>query len=376
MFPSARRRLFRPFSDASPRPFAVSDAQEKTFDPTPRRLEKAREEGNVFRAQEAVSVGVLATAVALLFVGGGLAFGVLQDLSARLFLRSAQAPLTMQSVAPLMAEIGLTLSGIMVPFLVVMALSSMGLFVVQSGWNVTLTPLKPKFSRASPLKGLKRIFSAKGAFGTLKALVKLGAVGPAAYLVIERALPEIVALHALPLPVILQRAAQWILVLLLQMLAVLLVLAAIDFAFEKWKYKEDLKMSKKEVEDEQKETEGDPHVKGKRREKAREMAQRPRLDHAVMKSDVVVTNPTHYAIALRYDPEEAPAPRVLVKGVRKRALRIKELAAELDIPTIENRPLAHTLYDNVPEAHEIPEDLYPAVAAILAEVYSERTGGY
>lgn len=354
----------------------MSDAQEKTFDPTPRRLEKAREEGNVFRSQEAVSVGLLTIAVGLMVVGGAFAFSTLQDLTARLFLQANQTTLSARSMPTIIMEIGLQLASFMVPFLAVLILAGVGMNVAQSGWNVTFKPLQPKLSRVSPLKGLKRIFSSRGAFGTLKALIKLGAVGPVAYFAIRRALPEIVSLHMLPLPTVLERAAGWVVVLLLQMLAALLVLAALDFAFEKWKHKEDLKMSKKEIEDEQKETEGDPHMKSKRREKAREMSKQPRMDHAVMKSDVVVTNPTHYAIGLRYDPEEAPAPQVLVKGVRKRALRIKELAAELGVPMIENRPLAHALYESVPEEQEIPEDLYPAVAAVLAEVYSERTGGY
>jgi flagellar biosynthetic protein FlhB len=156
------------------------------------------------------------------------------------------------------------------------------------------------------------------------------------------------------------------------LLAALFVVAALDFAFEWWKYYEDLKMSKKDLEDEQKETEGDPEMEEKRREKQQELAEQPRMDHAVMKSDTVVTNPTHYAIALRYDPDEAPAPRVLLKGVRKRALHIKQLAKEYDVPTVENRSLAHALYENVPEEEEIPEDLYPAVATILAEVYKQQ----
>lgn len=354
----------------------MSDAQEKTFDPTPRRLEKAREEGNVFQSKEVLSVGLLTTAVGLMVVGGAFAFSTVQDISARLFLQSNHATLNVRSVPTIIAEIGLQLAGVMVPFLSVLLLAAVGLNVAQSGWNVSVKSVQPKISRINPLKGLKRIFSSRGAFGFLKSLIKLGAVGPVAYFTIRRALPEIVGMHRLPLPAVLEHSAGWIVVLLLQMVAALLVLAALDFAFEKWKYKEDLKMTKKEVEDEQKETEGDPHMKGKRREKAMELSKQPRMDHAVMKSDVVVTNPTHYAIALRYDPDEAPAPQVLLKGIRKRALRIKDLAAEFDVPMVENRPLAHALYENVSEEEEIPEDLYPAVAAVLAEMYRERSGGY
>src|SRR5690606_37368555 len=124
--------------------------------------------------------------------------------------------------------------------------------------------------------------------------------------------------------------------------------------------------------EEAKESEGNPQVKGKRREIARKLSRGIRLDHAVLKADVVVTNPTHYAVALRYDPLEGDAPRVLVKGIRKRALRIKALARELGIPTVEDRPLARALYAAVEEDQAIPEELFPAVAALLAEIYRQQ----
>lgn len=353
----------------------MSETQEKEFDPTPRRLEQAQERGNLPRAQEPVTVGLLMAALVVISVGGGTAFSTLQDLTSRLFLQSTQTPLTVQSVRTLVTEIGIRLSGVLLPLFVVLFVVGVGLNVVQSGWNMSFTPLKPKLSRVSPLQGLKQIFSSKGAFGFLKALIKLGVVGPMAYFIVRDMLSEIVQLHTLSLTAILGRATGWLFELLWKVLAALLVVAALDFAFERWKYYEDLKMSKKEMEDEQKETEGDPQVEEKRREKAKELAKQPRMDHAVMKADAVVTNPTHYAVALRYDPEEAAAPRVLIKGVRKRAVYIKELAGEFDVPMIENRPLAHALYENVPEEEEIPQELYPAVATVLAEVYNQRREG-
>jgi flagellar biosynthetic protein FlhB len=349
----------------------VADTQEKEFDPTPRRLEQAREEGNVLRAKEPVSVGLLMTAVAVFSLGGATAFSTLQHVAGRLFRQSTQTTLTVPSVWTLTAEIGRELAGIMAPLFLAMAVVAVALNVVQSGWTLSFASVQPKLSRISPLQGLKQIFSSKGAFGFAKTLLKIGVVGPLTYFVVKPMLPKIVKLQTLPLSAILDRAAGWLFELLWKMLAALLVVAALDFAFEWWKYYEDLKMSKKEMEDEQKETEGDPEVEEKRREKAKELAEQPRMDHAVMKSDAVVTNPTHYAVALRYDPDEAPAPRVLIKGVRKRALHIKELAAEFGVPTVENRSLAHALYENVPEEEEIPEDLYPAVATILAEVYNQ-----
>ncbi|MFB6272191.1 MAG: flagellar biosynthesis protein FlhB [Salinibacter sp.] len=349
----------------------ADDTQQKDFDPTPRRLEKAKEQGNVLRAKEPVSVGLLLTAVAAFAIGGGAAFDTIKHVAERLFRQSTQTPLTISSVHTLATEIVLELAEALAPFFLAMAIVAITLNVVQSGWNISFVPLQPKLSRISPLQGLQQIFSAKGAFGFVKALLKIGVVGPITYFVVKPMLPKIMELHTLPLSAILARATGWLLEMLWKMLGALLVIAALDFAFEWWKYYEDLKMSKKEREDEQRETEGDPEMEEKRREKQEELAKQPRMDHAVMKSDAVVTNPTHYAVALRYDPEEAPAPRVLAKGVRKRALRIKELAAEFGVPMIENRSLAHALYENVPEEEEIPEDLYPAVATILAEVYRQ-----
>ncbi len=325
----------------------------------------------MLQATEPVTVGLLMTAVAMFSLWGGFAFSTLEHIAERLFRQSTQIPLTVPTLQTLTMEIGLELARVLGPFFLALGIVAIALNVVQSGWNLSLTPLQPKLSRISPLQGLKQIFSSEGAFGFLKTLLKIGLVGPVGYLVLEPMLPKMMKLQTLPLPAILERAADWFFEFLWTILAALLVVAALDFAFEWWKYYEDLKMSKKEMEDEQKETEGDPEMEEKRREKQQDLAEQPRMDHAVMKSDTVVTNPTHYAVALRYDPDEAPAPRVLVKGVRKRALRIKELADEFGVPMVENRSLAHALYENVPEEEEIPEDLYPAVATILAEVYNQ-----
>jgi flagellar biosynthetic protein FlhB len=350
----------------------VAETQEKKFDPTPRRLEQAREEGNVLKAKEPVTVGLIMAAVAMFSMWGATAFATLEHVAARLFRQSAQTDITIPSIRLLTTEILLELAGVLGPFFVVLMVVASALNLVQSGWTVSLKAVQPKLSRVNPLQGLKQIFSSKGAFGFFKTILKIGVVGPIAYLFLEPLLGKIMKLHRLSLTAILGRASDWFFELLWTLLAALLVVAALDFAFEWWKYYEDLKMTQEDLEDEQKETEGDPEMEEKRREKQEELAKQPRMDHAVMKSDAVVTNPTHYAVALRYDPEEAPAPQVLLKGVRKRALHIKQLAEEHEVPMVENRSLAHALYENVPEEEEIPEDLYPAVATILAEVYKQQ----
>ncbi|MDT0631380.1 EscU/YscU/HrcU family type III secretion system export apparatus switch protein [Rubrivirga litoralis] len=348
------------------------DRQEKVHDPSPSRLRKAREDGNVFKSKELISVGVLGAGGAALVFGAPAAFATLRELSARLFLGAASTPLDVDSMPSLFAGVGVPVLGLLLPFFAVVMAAGAAASVAQTGWNVTTKPLTPKGSRVSPLEGLKRLFSTKGVFEAGKALTKVAVVGPIAYGVLRDRADEMLGLSTLPVDAIAAVTGTWVVDLGAPVLLALLLLAAVDYAFEKHKWTSDLKMTDKEVKDEGKEQEGDPHLKGKRRQRARELATRPRLDHAVMQADVVVTNPTHYAVALRFDPAAGGAPTVLCKGVRKRALAIKGLAAELGIPTVEDRPLARALHATVDEGAPIDESLYAAVAAVLAEVYRRR----
>ncbi|RMF52618.1 MAG: flagellar biosynthesis protein FlhB [Bacteroidetes bacterium] len=350
----------------------MADKQDKQFDPTPRRIQKAREEGNVFRSQEIISVLSLVVGMSVLALGMPPAFTRLEDLTRQVFLSAGTTEMNVDALLALIVQTGFRVMVLLLPFMLALVVTGVGASVLQSGWNLTTKPLTPKPDRISPLKGLQRIFSARGLFTTVKSFLKILIVGPVAYLNVSSRIPDLIVLHTLPVDEILGLSARWMLVLVAQILLVLLVLSGIDFAFEKWRYKEDLKMSQQEIKDEQKESEGDPKVKGKRRSLALKLARRARLDHAVLKGDVVVTNPTHYAVVLRYDPSEAPAPVVLAKGIRKRALRIKELARQHGIPMVEDRPLARALYASVEENQQIPAELYQAVATILAEIYRQR----
>ena len=335
-------------------------------------MRKAREDGNLLRARELVATGSLGAAVGLMIIGTPLLFSTLRTLMSHVFLGAATTELTVMSVPTIFYELGYQVLLVLAPFFLILAATGAGLSIAQSGWNMTLKPLIPKANRISPLQGIKRIFSKKSLFELFKSIVKIAVVGPIAYSVIKEHMDEIVMLHTLPVQEIISIAGSWIILLLGKMLLCLALLAAVDFFFERWKYADDLKMSRREIKDEAREQEGSPELRGRRRQLAKALARRPRLDHAVLKSDVVITNPTHYAVGLRYDPAEGFAPRVTVKGIRKRALRIKELAAEHNVPTVEDRPLARALYKLVPEQHEIPEDMYAAVATILAEIYRKQ----
>ncbi len=348
------------------------DRSDKQFDPTPQRLKKAIEDGNVYRSRELASVGLLATAAGVIGLGMPAAMGILRGMTARVYTEASTVVLTPSSVPTILAQIGTDTLMVVGPLFGALFVAAFGANVIQSGWAMSSKPLKPKGSRISPVEGAKRLFSSKGLFELGKAIVKVIIVGPVVYMAVRAWLPDILSLHTVPLDVAFKAAGGWTLGLLMQMLIALVLLSGVDYAFGKWKHVQDLKMTYQEVKDETKDSEGSPEMKGKRRQIARERALRPRLDHAVLQADVVVTNPTHYAVALKYDAEDGHAPKVLVKGMRKRALRIKALAAEHSIPTVENVPLARALHASVDEGGYIDESLYQAVASVLAEVYRQR----
>ena len=350
----------------------MSDKDERTEDPTERRVAQARGDGQVFRSQEILSVGMLLISVTVLAFGTPWGIDRLKNIMSSLFMASNSTALNINSFQALAMSLGTQVVLVLLPLMAILMISGIMLNVLQSGWNFTFKPLMPKISKINPLTGFKRIFSIQGLFQFFKSLMKILIVLPIAYLHIVGLMEEVVVLHNQQMEAIFLIAGGWILTLFLKVIMVLVVLTIIDFAYEKWKFKEDLKMTKQEVSDERKQSDGDPKVKKERFRLALKILRRPRLDHAVMNADVVVTNPTHYAVALKYDSEVSPAPRVLIKGIRKRALRIRALALEKNIPIIENPPLARALYRSVSEEQEIPEELYPAVATILAAIYRKR----
>lgn len=347
------------------------DRSDKQFDPTPRRLEKAREDANVYRSRELASAGLIATSAAVIGMGAPLAMGRLGEMTARIYTEAPTTVLTSSTVSSVLMGIGIDAFVVVGPLFAALFVVALAANILQSGWVMSVKPLTPKGSRISPAEGAKRLFSTKGLFELGKALSKVVIVGPVVFLALRAWLPDILILHTVPLDTAFGAAGGWTMGLLSQMLLALLLVSGADYSFGKWKHTQDLKMTHQEVKDEGKESEGDPHLKGKRRAMAKEAAQRPRLDHAVLKADVVVTNPTHYAVAIAYDPLDG-APRVLAKGMRKRALRIKALAADLGVPTVENVPLARALHATVDEGAAIDESLYQAVATVLAEVYRQR----
>ena len=240
--------------------------------------------------------------------------------------------------------------------------------VVQVGWKPTGKPLKPKFSKVNPISGFKKIFSVNAIVELIKSIAKIGLIVYICYKYLEDKWNLLFVLYDMPLTQALGLIADIVTDLGIRVSVVYALIAAADFIYQFVKFKMDMRMSKQEIKEEYKQSEGDPQVKGKIRNKMREISQR-RMMQNLPKADVVITNPTHYAVAIQYDPEIADAPIVIAKGEDFLAARIKEVAKENHIEIVENKPLARMLYANVDVGQVVPPELYQAVAEVLAFVY-------
>lgn len=343
--------------------------QEKTEEPTAKKLEDARKEGNVSISTEVSSVAVLTTAV-LMFVSTSSMIGSkVSELFETFFRNAGQGFANQDQALSHLSEAMWGIIGIIGPTMSILLIVTLIVNFAQTGGVFSVKAIQPKGSKMSPMNGLKKIFSAKGAVELIKGFAKLFIVGLIGYYTVRNDVSTFVEFMVSPLEHSMSEMGSYILMFVTRILAALLVLSIADAIYQRFQHHKDLRMSKQEVKDEYKQMEGDPHVKGQRKQFGMELRNKKRLDHAVLSSDVVVTNPTHYAVAIRYDPENNNAPIVVVKGQRLRALRIKELAKEYGIPIVENKPVARALFATAEEDEFIPEDLYRAVAEILAYVY-------
>ena len=287
------------------------------------------------------------------------------------FVRENAVDVTEKSVAALMSDALIQILIVCVPFFafgfVVTALIS----VIQVGWKVTGKPLQPKFDKFNPINGFKRIFSKDSIFELVKSILKIFVIVYVAYTSIRGHAQDIFILYEIPLMQAIMLCGTVIINAGLKISLVYLVIGLADFIYQKYRFNEDMKMTKQEIKDEFKNTEGNPEIKGRQRQRMRE-ASRRRMMQDVPKADVVITNPTHFAVAIKYDAETSKAPIVLAKGEDYLAQKIKEAAREHHIEIVENKPLARMLYANVDIGQEIPPELYQAVAEILAMVYNMR----
>ncbi|MFN8542723.1 MAG: EscU/YscU/HrcU family type III secretion system export apparatus switch protein [Candidatus Binatia bacterium] len=342
-----------------------------TEKPTPKRLEKAREEGQVAVSPEVSPVAVLFTA---LLIGTWWMPALLQR--ERALLRgwlAAVGPMAARGDVdwPRLGHGALELGSLLVPFFFATAAVGTTAVVAQVGWNPRPQSILPKLEKLSLAKGLQRVFSAGGAMNLLKAVVKIVAVGAIAYGTIKAGTLAAVAAPAMRVDEILTLAGADVGRLLRTMAVALAVVSGLDYFWLRWRHEQSLMMTPSEVKDEARQSEGNPQVRGRFRKAHKEIAKR-RMLADVARADVVLTNPTHVAVALRYRAEEGAAPRVLAKGAEEMAQRIKDAARRAGVPIVERRALARALFRAVEVGSEVPPNLYRAVAEILAYVYSLR----
>ncbi len=344
-------------------------AEERTEPATPRKREKVREEGRVCMSKDLnAAVGLIIGLIGMAMLGSFM-IGILKNLivtcinfmSDRALFQDGGFYLISWEAVKNYFFTWLPLAGLVVLF-------STGTIIAQVGFVITGEPFLPKFDRLNPFTGMKKIISMRAIVELIKGLLKASLFAILIYYGIRDYLP--LSSKTMQMPLIIGSLEFWEMLwtLAMRLAFLLLVIAVADYFYQKWDFENSIKMSKQEIKEEYKQMEGDPQVKQKIRQKQREMAKQ-RMMADVPKADVVITNPTHLAIAILYERGIMAAPQVIAKGQDYTAKRIRDIAAENKIPIIENKPLAWALYKNVEIGEEIPEDLYKAVAEILATVY-------
>ena len=347
------------------------DGQEKTEEPTPKRRREAREEGQVPRSRELTTLLVMVgSAGALLALGEGMATGLARTLESAF---QADRELIFDPKAPLELLGGSLwrVVGVVGPFAVIMLVLTVAASSALGGLSFSVKALAPKFEKLNPLKGLKRIFGVNGLMELAKALVKVIIVGAIGGTLFWLSWGRFEAIAAAPLESGMALASHVFFYTFLAVSAVLIIPAAADVPYQLWEHTRKLRMTRQELKEEFKQTEGRPEVKSRIRGLQQRMAQ-GRMMEKVPEADVVVTNPTHFAVALKYDQLRMGAPRVVAKGTDRVAARIRELAAEHRVALFEAPPLARALYHHGALDQEIPAGLYLAVAQVLAYVYQLR----
>jgi flagellar biosynthetic protein FlhB len=348
--------------------------QERTEQPTERRLQEARKKGQVPRSRELnTMLSLILASIALLVLGGGISRNIMQisvegfSISRELAFDASQLPFQFMYMA---SQTLLALS----PFMAVMLVAALAGPLMMGGWSFSLETISFKLEKLNPIKGLARIFSLKGLVELVKALAKFVLLLGAAILVFFTIDQQLLSLTSMSPKAAGIEAVTVLVQVLLILSATTILIVALDVPFELWNHQKQLRMTKQEVKDEMKETDGNPQVKQRIRTMQRRLAE-SRMMEDVKTADVVITNPTHYAVALQYLDRPGSAPRLVAKGKDLTALRIRSIAKEHDIPLFEAPPLARALYRSTEIGHEIPHVLYMAVARVLAYVFQLKNAG-
>ena len=347
---------------------------DKTEKATPKKLDDARKEGRVARSSDLINGFMLLLMFFVLKLFGGIMANLFLDSFVKYYNKASDISMEVFDVKQavnLSNEIVIDIVIASLPVLIGSFVVALVGNIVQVGWKVTGKPLKPKLDRLNPIGGFKRMFSQEKVVELIKSILKVLAIALVAYNEVKDRWKFILNLYDFEFMQAVLNIFDIVLDVGIKISVIFVIIGLADFGYQKWKHLHDLRMSKQEVKDEMTQSEGDPQIKGQIRQKMREGARR-RMMQDLPKADVVITNPTHFAVAVKYDKETAEAPYVLAKGADYVAANIKEIAKQNNIEIVENKPLARMLYYNVEIGDQIPPELYQMVAEVLAYVYSVK----
>ncbi len=347
---------------------AEDSMQEKTEDATPKKREKAREEGDVAKSAEIPSVFVLAGGVAAIYGASGFMYKHTMAVMYECFHFLTIPDFTITYSLELLYKYSLNFFLIFSPVILAVFIMALVSNMYMVGFVISWKAISFKFNKLDPISGLKKKFSLSSFVELVKSIAKLAVIGSLAWFAVRSELTMINKLYSFSIGQILVYLMKVMFKIFIWVIIPMAVVAIADYLYQKWQFEEKLKMTKQEVKDEYKQTEGDPQVKSRIKTLQFEAAKK-RMMSEVPKADVVITNPTHFAVAVKYEVGEMNAPKVIAKGAGLLALKIKELAKEADIPVVENKKLARNLYKIVDIGDEVPVDYYRAIAEVLAYVY-------
>jgi flagellar biosynthetic protein FlhB len=342
--------------------------QEKTERATPRRRQEIRRRGQVAKSTELTQAFVLLCVVWFIHIYGSFVVRSFHEFSLKTWGEVALDVPAAGDLIAYAAQVAFFIVKLVAPIMAVGFVASMVGGIVQVGFLVSSYPLKPDLNKLNPITGLGRIFSLKGAVELLKSILKVLIVGYLVYGVIRDGYPALVSAADMSLPLVVGTLAGVLWKMGIRVATALFAFAAFDYLYMRWMFEKQIMMTKQEVKQEYKQTEGDPLLRARIRQRMRQLAMR-RMMQEVPKADVVITNPEHVAVALKYDSKKMSAPQVVAKGQRLIALRIREIAGDADVPIVQNPELAWSIFNTVEIGGHVPETLYRAVAEVLAYVY-------
>lgn len=343
-------------------------AGEKTEKATPKKRKESREKGQVAKTNELPSAFIFLLIFIAFFIFGSILADRIISLYNKILNEYLLWELTYESIRPLFLEIIYDLIWIMAPIFLLALIGAIAGNLIQVGFLFTGEPLKFNLEKINPISGAKRIFSLRALVELLKSLLKITIIGYLVFTILLNERETLFSLYHYDLYDTLAFIGKLVVELGIKSSILLIILAIFDYLYQKYDHEKKIKMSKQDIKDEYKKLEGDPLIKGKIKQKQRQMAM-SRMMQSVPEADVIITNPTHFAVAIVYKPEDMTAPKVVAKGIDNIAIKIKEIASKHEITTVENKWLARSLYHQVEIGDSVPSDLYHAVAEVLAYVY-------